>query len=66
MGDALYGSQNTVRVEGQEWCRDLALNQATRVVTGTCTVNDGRLTIDANGSTGRMTKINFVEIRRRD
>jgi hypothetical protein len=29
-------------------------------------VTDGRLTIDADGSTGRLTKINFVEIRRRD
>ena len=66
VGDAGFGSRNTIRVEGKEFCKDLALHQATRVVGGRSTVTDGRLTIDADGSTGRLTKINFVEIRRRD
>ena len=64
VGDVDFGSRNTLRVEGKAICEDLDLNQATRVLTGQTTVTDGRLTLDAGGSTGRQTKINFVEIRR--
>jgi len=64
VGDASYGSDNVIRVEGVVVCRHLELNQSTRTLTKTVSLKDGRLTIDNGDSTGRVTKLCSLGIAR--
>jgi hypothetical protein len=63
VGDTSFPSVNSIFVEGITFFDDLALktNQFA-VQTGTVPVRDGRVTIDAGGSSQLQTKINYVDI----
>lgn len=64
VGDAVYGSTNTINVEGISYWNDASLNPGEFLEeTKQITVNDGKLTID-NGNLGESTRINYVEISR--
>jgi len=64
IGDADYGSENTINVEGVNYCRNLVMDNVgqTRGIHKRIYLEDGKLTIDNGKSKNRRTKINHVHI----
>ena len=65
VGDVAYGAKPTINVEGVSFCTELPLNRGTHNVTKRVELKDGKLTIDNGRSTGRQTKICYVQIARK-
>jgi hypothetical protein len=57
VGDVPHPSQNTINIEGTNFCSDLSLPRGTRTLTHTVEIRDGRPTLDTRGATDRLTKV---------
>lgn len=63
VGDAAYGSVNTVKVEGVNFFKRVSLEaNHFATLTQTVLVEDGYLTIDSGASRSRRTRLNFIDI----
>ena len=60
VGDVPYASDNTINVEGVEFCKHHRLNKGITEFTKTVVVADGRLTVDSGDSQDMQTKITHV------
>ncbi len=63
VGDPPYPSRNTLAVEGEEFCRDIALPGGVKLIARKVDVRDGRLTLETPAGGERLAKINSVTLR---
>ena len=64
VGDAAYESDNTINVEGVNFCAGLKMSAKTRQLTRELEVKNGKLAIDSGDAGEKRTKITHVIIMR--